>query len=155
MPHTHFPDDATNPDVVDQHGLEHLDRETCFHLLRSVPIARMGVTMDALPVILPVNFVLTSGHLDDEPVVIVRSGRGTKLSAAAAGSVVAIEADHYDAFEHAGWSVLVQGMSRIVESPDEHEWAAHLPLRPWAIPDAECFIAVTTRNVSGRRFGAR
>ena len=78
---------------------------------------------------------------------------GTKLSAAASHAVVAVEADHYDPFSHTGWSVLVQGESRILESPFELEWASALPLRPWARPEADCFIAVPADLVTGRRLG--
>jgi nitroimidazol reductase NimA-like FMN-containing flavoprotein (pyridoxamine 5'-phosphate oxidase superfamily) len=138
---------------LDAHGLECLDRTTCLRLLGDAAVARIGVTMGALPVVLPVNFTLARPAPGDEPVLVVRTGRGTKLSAAAAHAIVAVETDQYDPIDHAGWSVLVQGESRIVDRPDEIEWAAALPLRPWAIPDAECFIAISTAIVSGRRFG--
>jgi hypothetical protein len=140
--------------AFDANGIEILDRTTCFQLLATVPIARMGVTIRALPVILPVNFALARRHHDDQPLLIVRSSRGTKLSVAAEGTVVAMEADGYEPLTHAGWSVLVQGSSRIIDDPDELAWAGTLPLRPWANPEAECYIAISTDLVSGRRFGA-
>jgi len=146
--------DPGAPDL-DINGLEDLDRPTCFALLATVPVARIGVTIRALPVILPVNFALATRLPGEDPLLVVRSSRGTKLSAAAINSVVALEADSYDLTTHAGWSVLVQGSSRIIDDADELAWAMTLPLRPWAIREAECHIAISTDLVSGRRFGPR
>ena len=137
------------------HGrvLESLDRSTCLELLATVAMARIGVTVGALPVILPVIVTLAHPSPDGDPVIVIRSGVGTRLSAAASRAVVAVEADHYDPISHTGWSVLVQGESRILDSPREREWASALPLRPWADPGADCFIAVPADLVTGRRLG--
>jgi hypothetical protein len=52
---------------------------------------------------------------------------------------------------HAGWSVLVQGMSRVLVDEAEIEQASSLPLRPWANKDADQFIVIDLQLVSGRR----
>ena len=39
-------------------GLEVLSREECLSLMATVSVGRLGVSIDALPAILPVNFVL-------------------------------------------------------------------------------------------------
>ena len=148
---TMAPDTFTLPDV---RALRTLDRTTCLQLLGTVPVARIGITVNVPPVILPVNVTLAEPLVDGEPVIVIRTGRGTELSAAALGAVVAVEADHYDPMAHVGWSVLVQGRSRIVDGDRELEWAARLPLRPWAQPGAECFIVVSTEVITGRRFGS-
>lgn len=138
---------------LDRNGLEVLEREECLELLATVPIGRMGLCMRALPVVLPVNFLLAHPPTSDEPIVVVRSAEGTKLSAALDRAVIAFEVDGYDVVSHSGWSVLVQGISRVLHG-EEEEWAASLPLQPWAIRGRPVFIGLDTDLVGGRRFGA-
>lgn len=137
---------------LDRNGIELLDRGECLRRLGSVPIGRLGLSVDALPVVVPVNFVLAAPPGTESPVVVVRSANGSKLAAAQERSVVAFEIDGYDPFGHTGWSVLVQGVTRVLEG-DDRDWAERLPLAPWAIPDASSFIALDTDVVQGRRFG--
>jgi uncharacterized protein len=127
--------------------LQILSRHECLALLATVSLGRLGVSIDALPAVLPVNFVI-----HDESVV-VRSVPGTKLDAALRQKVVAFEADAYTADGRQGWSVLVRGVA--TEITDEAELAAarSLPLRAWAFPaDANRFVRIATTLVSGRRF---
>jgi len=134
--------------------LEHsIDREVCFELLSAVPVARIGICLRALPVILPVNFVVTHRPGTDDPVVVIRSSEGSKFNAALHNSIVALEADGYDALSHAGWSVLVQGRSRVIDDPDEVDWAEQLPVQPWVDHQASHYIAINADVVQGRRFG--
>ena len=148
---------ASGPPIgveVDRLGLEVLDRRTCFDLLTSVPIGRVGLSIDALPVVLPMNFILRTPPWGREPVIVLRSGDGSKVDAALANHVVALEIDGYDAMAHTGWSVLVQGATRLLADAGERTWAAGLPLRPWANAKADAFIELATDVVQGRRFGA-
>jgi nitroimidazol reductase NimA-like FMN-containing flavoprotein (pyridoxamine 5'-phosphate oxidase superfamily) len=69
--------------------IELLDSEECLRLLGSARVGRIGITVSALPVVLPVNFAL----FDTD--VVFRSTARTKLTAAATGAVVAFEADAY------------------------------------------------------------
>ena len=133
--------------AVDENGLEILGRDECLRLLVSVAIGRIGVSYDALPAILPVNFVL------DDDRVVLRTTSGSKLSAALAGAVVAFEADGFDPMAHTGWSVLVRGAAAVLEGADADR-AEQLPLQPWAGPAADHFVAVPLELVSGRRAGA-
>lgn len=130
---------------LDRNGLEVLEREECLSLLGSVPVGRIGVTIDALPVILPVNYHV---HLDE---IIIRTAEGTKLMAAMRNAVVALEADHFDTVNHSGWSVLVRGSSRVIDGDEALELTERLPLRPWANAASDQFISITTDVVSGRR----
>lgn len=130
---------------LDRNSLEVLSREECIQLLSSTSVARVGVTVDALPVIVPVNFIVAGDH------VLLRSAAGTKLTAALANSVIALEADSVDGVSHAGWSVLVQGMSRVLDDPHEIAEALAEPLLPWANQDADRFIVIDLQRVSGRR----
>ena len=98
---------------IDRNGLEVLDRAECIRLLRTVSLGRIGITAGALPTILPINF-----RVDGER-ILFRTGVGTKLDAATRGAVVAFEADDFDPMYHSGWSVVVTGIAREVEDPDD------------------------------------
>ena len=130
---------------LDRNGTEILERAECFHLLADRPIARLGLSMDALPVVIPVNFVVDGDH------IVVRTTAGSKLNAALRHAVVAVEVDDYDPMSHAGWSVLVRGTSWVIDDPHEVERVRNLPLRPWANEDADRWIGVSIDMISGRR----
>lgn len=137
---------ADDGDVdVDRNGLQVLDRDECLGLLGNAVIGRLGLSSGALPVVLPVNFLL-----DDER-VLVRTSPGTKLDRALAGAVVAFEVDDFDASRHSGWSVLVTGVATVVDSPDELARIERLPLARWAPGRDERVIAISTELVTGRR----
>lgn len=130
---------------LDHNGLEVLDRAECLELLRSVPIARMGLSMKALPVILPVNIAVEGDN------IFVRTDTGSKVEAALHHAVVAVEADHHDAFGHTGWSVLVQGQTRLIEDPREIDRLHDLHLVSWANHEAALWVAISAEIVTGRR----
>jgi uncharacterized protein len=135
----------TDLSELDHNGLEVLPREECLRLLRTATIGRVGLSSQALPLVLPVNFALDG---DD---IVVRTAAGTKLDAALRNAVVAFEVDEIDPLYHTGWSVLVTGMARALRSDDELERARRLPLRPWAPGSRAGYIAIPTQLVSGRR----
>lgn len=130
---------------LDRNGLEVLGRDTCLSLLRAVPMGRLGLSMNALPVVLPVSFVVDRDRL------VVRTSRGTKLDAALTGAVVAFEADDFDPRTGDAWSVLVRGSTAVLDAP---------PAQPppvgdralWVGDAADQWVAISTDLVSGRRF---
>jgi nitroimidazol reductase NimA-like FMN-containing flavoprotein (pyridoxamine 5'-phosphate oxidase superfamily) len=127
--------------------LTELSREECLHLLASAPIGRVGLSIKALPAVLPVNFALIDGD------VVFRTVEGTKFHSAAAGRVLAFEADGYAPDGRSGWSVLVQGVSRVVTDDAELYRIQQLTLEPWAVDgDADQIVRITSTVVSGRRF---
>lgn len=121
--------------------------EECLALLGSVPVGRVGVTIDALPAVLPVNFALWNGT------IVFRTVPGTKLDAAAAGAVVAFEADAYGTADApGGWSVLVRGIAREVTDPAELAELASLPLDSWAWDgNAGRYVCIEPTVTTGRR----
>jgi nitroimidazol reductase NimA-like FMN-containing flavoprotein (pyridoxamine 5'-phosphate oxidase superfamily) len=127
--------------------IEDLAPSECLRLLASVPVGRVGVTIDALPAVLPVNFVVHEGA------VVFRTVPGTKLDAATAGAVVAFEADGYGTnAEPNGWSVLVRGVAREIADAEEVAEARRLPLESWAWDGgADRFVRIELTVVTGRR----
>jgi len=129
--------------------LEALSHAECIRLLHTAAVGRVGISMGALPVILPVNYSM----LEDD--VVIRTGAGTKLDAALRGAVVAFEIDAVDPLYHGGWSVLVQGRASEVADPLDDARARELPLQPWADGDRDHFVRIRTERVSGRRLVVR
>jgi len=130
----------------DANGLEILDREECFALLKREHLGRVGVTMDALPAILPVDFAV----VDDK--IAFRTVPGTKLSAAAHNAVVAFEVDHEDVDAAERWSVLVVGTCHpmTVDEIDGAAWrVGHLG--PWIDRPDTRPVAINADVVTGRR----
>lgn len=129
----------------DGNGMEILSRTECMALLDCGHIGRVGVSLGALPVVLPVNYALLDGD------IVIRTRPGTKLDGALAGAVVAFEVDHVDPLYHEGWSVLVQGRAAVIDDPETLAQAGRLPLRPWVGRGDHRYIAIRAELVSGRR----
>ena len=125
--------------------LETLSTNECRELLRQASVARLGLSSDSLPVILPVNFVT------DRDSIVFRTGPGLKLSAAEAGDVACLEVDDIDTFGHGGWRVLVTGRLREITDPDELEDVSRLPLAPWWHRDDQRFVRLSIDLLTGRR----
>jgi nitroimidazol reductase NimA-like FMN-containing flavoprotein (pyridoxamine 5'-phosphate oxidase superfamily) len=127
-------------------GLAHLNREECMTLLAGSSFGRVGVSVDALPAILPVTIALVGEG------VVFRTVPGTKLAYAARNAVLAVEADDYDSTSREGWSVLVRGVARQLEDDEEIALARSNLDRSW-IPEPvnEHFVRVACDLVTGRR----
>ena len=132
----------------DRNALEVLTRLECLDLLGTVRLGRLGVSIGALPVILPVRFAL----MDDA--IVLRSASGSKLDAAVAGAVVAFEADRIDHAAAGSWSVLAQGVAQVLADPRELAAAETLGLRPWAPGGNDRYVKIDTQIISGRRLSA-
>ncbi|GII92119.1 pyridoxamine 5'-phosphate oxidase family protein [Sinosporangium siamense] len=130
---------------VDSAGLQVLTRTECVELLSSVPVGRIVFTDRALPAVQPVNFLVVDGH------IVIRTGQGSKLAAAARDAVVAFEVDEFDAAMWTGWSVTVIGHARAVVDPQEVARLSLLPLIPWAPGERNQYVVVRIEDISGRR----
>jgi len=121
--------------------------DECIDLLRQVPVGRIAVTVEALPVIFPVNFAVVDGA------VVFRTQPGTKLAAATASAVVAFEVDSYEADGRTGWSVVVQGMATEVTDPATLREVDSASLDAWTLDGAaDHVVRIEMQRVSGRRF---
>jgi nitroimidazol reductase NimA-like FMN-containing flavoprotein (pyridoxamine 5'-phosphate oxidase superfamily) len=128
--------------------LRQLSAAQCLDLLATCRIGRVGITLGALPVILPVNFVV----FDDG--VLLRTAAGTKLDAAVRGMVVAFQADSYDPEETAGWSVLLIGRANEIREPTDLDRARAAATTPWPSAEGELhYVHIRGEQISGRQFG--
>jgi nitroimidazol reductase NimA-like FMN-containing flavoprotein (pyridoxamine 5'-phosphate oxidase superfamily) len=80
--------------------MEVLDFEECTQLLGQVPVGRIAITVQALPMILPVDFAFVD---DWTP---FRTIPGSKLAAATSRVIVAFEVDSYQDDGRSEWSVV-------------------------------------------------
>lgn len=138
---------VSHPEAMCPSELMELSRSQCLHLLATASVGRVGLHINDLPAVLPVNFAVLDGD------VVFRTMDGTKFRAAETGRVLAFEADGYSANGLDGWSVLVQGVSRVVTEASELYRAQRLTKEPWAVDGAaDRIVRISSTLVSGRLF---
>jgi nitroimidazol reductase NimA-like FMN-containing flavoprotein (pyridoxamine 5'-phosphate oxidase superfamily) len=125
---------------------DELTRAECLELLGAHRVGRVAITHQALPAIVPVNYVV------DGTGVVFRTRPGGLLDRACHSTVVAFEVDEVRPDGTSGSSVLVVG---VADALDESEG---LRIAPRALASARGdgasrFIRVTFGQVSGRRVG--
>ncbi len=125
--------------------LSDLDEDECLQLLRSEAIGRVGLSINASPVILPVNYLLADRS------IVFASEPGLKLDAARQKAVACFQIDGRDSWSHEGWSVLATGRLRELEPARVPSLARELPLTPWAITTPLHYVGLSIELLSGRR----
>jgi nitroimidazol reductase NimA-like FMN-containing flavoprotein (pyridoxamine 5'-phosphate oxidase superfamily) len=132
---------------ADRDDPQSFSREQCLALVASVSIGRVVYTDQALPAVVPMNFVL------DGDEVVIHTGSGSTLAAAIRNAVVAFQVDDFDSDTTTGWSVTITGRARLVDGGEEATGLARLPLRPWVPTKNGQFIRIPARHVGGHRLG--
>ena len=132
----------------DRNGLEILHRDECRVLLGTQVIGRIGVTVNALPVVLPVNYQLFDGQL------IIQTERETRLADATHDTVVAFEVDSVEADGSSGWSVVITGIANEVTHPDIIAQLRRLPFTRWVRNEHDRYVNISLDLMSGRRITA-
>ena len=123
-----------------------LSREQCLIRLAQTAVGRIGVSIDALPVILPIHFTMVDGS------VLFRTMKGTKLDMAAGGAVVAFQVDSPDSGGGGWWSVLVQGIASPV-GDETHAHRSSAASWNWSgAGDASRLLRIDPSAMSGRLF---
>jgi len=131
--------------TLDCSGMEVLAYDDCRALLSIAKVGRLGFMESGGPVILPVNFAM------DGSMVVFRTGRGSKLSAAVMNAPVCLEIDHWDEASRTGWSILAKGFSEHVTGPETERFEA-LGVAPAADEATRtCWVRIVTDEISGRR----
>jgi len=123
-----------------------LTRTECLDYLSRVPVGRIGVSIDALPVILPVSFTLSGETL------LFRTIPGTKLDAATIGAVVAFQADGFEPSADGYWTVMVRGIPTEVDG-DQDRLADSVPIPTWGdLRPNHRLVGLEATNIVGRLF---
>ena len=118
----------------------------CLRLLRGESVGRVVYAAGAIPVATPVNYVV------DGDAVVFRTRPGSRLAKGTSGAVVSFEVDRVDEATASGWSVLVTGVSEVLDGEDLLR-AQRLPLVSWAGDDRDHMVRLPTSLVSGSRVG--
>jgi uncharacterized protein len=126
-------------------GLELLTEEQCHRLLCANDFGRVGVSIAALPAIIPVNYRFIDGA------VVFRSAPGLKLSAAMSGEVVAFEIDDHHGADRSGWSVLLVGRAEVSNDPALLDAVSSSYLEPFVDGERGRVVRIEPTFVSGRR----
>jgi len=122
--------------------LEPLTEIECQELLRANSIARVGLSIGAIPAIYPV------GYLMEGDVIHFLTGVGSPLNGAVLNAVVAFQVDDGD--RHT-WSVLAVGVANEVEEPAS-ELRVRLALQPWTPSSGPLrLVRMQPQSVSGFR----
>lgn len=122
-----------------------LDRGESLRLLATVPVGRLIFTVNALPTVRPVNFVL-AGEL-----IVVRTAASSTVARKIDGAIVAFEADELDPVTCSGWSVTVTGRAELATDPEALARYRTLRLVPWAAGVRDAFVTISTELVEGSR----
>ena len=114
-----------------------LSRRECLGLLSTVKVGRIAFHAGALPMILPVSYVL------EDRGIVARVRSGSQLESATMDAVVAFEADDVAPGRGRGWSVTVTGFVRHIDGRG--------PLADWAGDETDRLVCISLDMVSGRR----
>lgn len=125
-------------------NLETLTPEQCRAKLRQGTVGRVSVTQDALPVIVPVNYVLDGNS------VVFRTRDDGMLASACRDTVIAFEIDELASDGSSGWSVLVVGNAAIL-TDSEHLRALSLGLSSAVADERDRFVRLRIGLLSGRQ----
>lgn len=126
-------------------GLVELSTAECWSLLEANGTGRVAVTVGTTPDIFPVNYVIRDGE------ILIRTEAGTKLAAATMMTSVAFEIDRFDEDAHTGWSVVVKGHGREPTTMVELLALDEFDIEPWVDASKSRWLAITPREVTGRR----
>jgi uncharacterized protein len=125
-------------------GVTILPEHECWELMSGVALGRLVTSVDGLPEIFPVNFVV------QHKTVLFRTAEGTKLVSTAINNRVLFEVDDHNVAE--GWSVIVKGRARSLRTDEQIEEAEHAQLLPWVSSEKTHYVRVLPDMVTGRRF---
>jgi hypothetical protein len=124
-----------------------LTRPECLAHLRQTSLGRIGASIGALPVILPVRFVVSGDS------VLFHTVPGSKLDSATMGSVVAFQADAQEPLSGCYWSVLLQGIASGLNDRPGQDLVEAVPTKSWPGVQRDLhLVQIPATNVSGRKF---
>ena len=128
---------------IDVRELEELTTDECLRHLAKGRVGRVAFTTSALPMAVPVTYVLRGQFL------LLATAADSRLARAADHSVLAFEIDEVDLDAHTGWSVVVTGVAEVVA--DQEDGPSRLRRRAVAARTRGPAIRLACTRVTGRR----
>jgi len=116
----------------------------CWDLVGSQTLGRLVTAVDGEPEIFPVNYAA------QRRTVLFRTAEGTKLVSTAINNRVLFEVDDHTVTE--GWSVIIRGNARSLNTLEELEEAEQAQVLPWVSTDKPHYVRIIPETVTGRRF---
>lgn len=130
-------------------GLEFIDEQECWELLRSEEIGRLATCIDGSPEIFPINYKVDGERL------VFNTVPGLKLASLLVTKEIAFEIDSVDRRTRSAWSVVVHGKARELVGLEELMEAKELGIEPWTDSQKLRYFEVSPRKLAGRRIPAR
>jgi hypothetical protein len=131
---------------LDPRGSTVLGEDACRRRLTreatATGIGRVAINGDRSPYVIPVNFTVVEGG------IVIRLGTGWGAFHLD-GAAVTFETDEAMPSRHSGWSVVVEGVARIVPYDDVARLGANLPTPIVTVPGLRVFEIVPSK-VTGR-----
>lgn len=124
-----------------------LAEDECWERLASQRVGRLVTSVGDVVDLVPINFVV------DDGTVVFRTAPGNKLAELTINHAVLFEVDQIG--EDSGWSVVLRGNARVLETEAETAEAETLPLKPFVPTLKPTFVRIEVRSIGGRdyRFG--
>jgi hypothetical protein len=139
------PPQAVIPTTDEDRVNEVLDEDECRRLLEKTTVGRLACTDAALPVIIPLSYSVHDGS------VVVRARRGSPVTRALRGAVVAFGVDAWDGPTRTGWSVNVVGPARVATRAEEVARYDALSATDAPTSPERCYLVVRVELIRGWR----
>jgi nitroimidazol reductase NimA-like FMN-containing flavoprotein (pyridoxamine 5'-phosphate oxidase superfamily) len=131
--------------------LERLDEAECLRLIAPGGLGRLAYSGRFDLTVLPVNYVLHEGSIVFRTVQDSATDEDLRTGIEGAEYKVAFEIDDVDPARHEGWSVLIQGSARHMESEAERASVLEAGVETWAGGVRDLFLRITPTRITGRR----
>jgi hypothetical protein len=126
--------------------LEEIPRDECLALLRATAVGRIGIVVEGLPMVLPINYRMVEE--DGGVALAMRTRPGNVIDRSTTD--VAFEIDGIDESHRRGWSVLVRGTLHHHEGESPPFW----PWRgadSWVSEPGDVWLTIDPFDITGRR----
>lgn len=124
---------------------EELADNECWRLILSGTVGRVGYIGESLPRIIPINYVVL------DRTIIFRTAPTGEIARFGLGRTIAFEVDSIDEFLHSGWSVLMSGTLRELDSSVIQALDYRDTPQPWPAGSQTMFCQLEPTQISGRR----
>lgn len=128
----------------DEGPVHALSAEESWEFLAANSLGRIVTNVHDVVDIFPVNYYSNGSS------ILFRTAPGSKLLELTINDQVLFEIDGFD--DLIGWSVVIRGTARALESQEDIYAANSTPLQPWIPTLKHVFVRITPKRMNGVRF---
>jgi len=125
-----------------------LTEETCWSLVGSAKVGRLGVVIDGRPLVFPICHVFTDGC------VFFPTNEGSKMHGALSWPWVGCEVDGVEDDQLSAWSVMIGGSAEVVAEPGRIAELEALQSFTFRHAGPLRWIRIVPETVTGRRIAS-